>query len=407
MGASFLTASAALADGVAYVDCASHPEDTQVFAKPRRTPDAVAAIPCGERFTILLNGFIFSRVQTRDGQVGYVYSSIISIDRSGAAVAKPNATSLSPVASAPVPAKAVSPTPTPASPTGQPAPVQQAAVQTSQASSSSSNPPSSTNGVASSLQTAATAAIVDPNVPTPAAVQPPAAPVARAQAPAASASFPEATVPVAQPEPTPAAPETAATSQPEPAAAEPTPALKPVSVKESWERPNAGGKRFMPLIELFGGYSFARFDSGAGSFTNFNGVLGSFGWNIKPWLQLVADSSYNVVTVAGTKNILYGNHYGPRVFWRGRGRWSATPFVEGLVGGSRADTSISGVSGYSTSTNSISYKVGGGLDIKPSRHFEIRVIDVDYYLTSFGPNVHQNNYWASAGIVIRLFGGSE
>jgi hypothetical protein len=35
------------------------------------------------------------------------------------------------------------------------------------------------------------------------------------------------------------------------------------------------------------------------------------------------------------------------------------------------------------------------------------LIDIDYYRTSFGPNVHQNNYWASAGIVIRLFGGSE
>jgi hypothetical protein len=77
------------------------------------------------------------------------------------------------------------------------------------------------------------------------------------------------------------------------------------------------------------------------------------------------------------------------------------------VGGSRADTTVSGTGGYTTSVNSISYKVGGGLDMKPSRHFEIRLLDVDYYRTSFGTNVHQNNYWASAGIVIRLFGGSE
>jgi hypothetical protein len=31
----------------------------------------------------------------------------------------------------------------------------------------------------------------------------------------------------------------------------------------------------------------------------------------------------------------------------------------------------------------------------------------DYYRTSFGTNVHQNNYWASTGIVLRLFGGAE
>jgi len=35
------------------------------------------------------------------------------------------------------------------------------------------------------------------------------------------------------------------------------------------------------------------------------------------------------------------------------------------------------------------------------------LLDVDYYRTSFGTNVHQNNYWASAGIVLRLFGGSS
>jgi hypothetical protein len=33
------------------------------------------------------------------------------------------------------------------------------------------------------------------------------------------------------------------------------------------------------------------------------------------------------------------------------------------------------------------------------------LFDVDYYRTSFGVNLHQNNYWASTGIVLRLFGG--
>jgi len=82
LGGCFLASGAAWADGVAYVDCASHPETTLVFGKPRRTPETVAAINCGERFTILQYGFIFSRVQTKDGQVGYVYSNLISADRS-------------------------------------------------------------------------------------------------------------------------------------------------------------------------------------------------------------------------------------------------------------------------------------------------------------------------------------
>jgi len=166
--------------------------------------------------------------------------------------------------------------------------------------------------------------------------------------------------------------------------------------------------RRTPLIEVFGGYAFARLDGGGGYWTNMNvGGMGSVGWNFKPWLQLVADSSYSTVTISGTKNVLYGNHFGPRYFYHSRNRWGVTPFVEGLVGGSRADTPISGVGRYTTSANFTSGKVGGGGDRQPPRHWEIRLFDVDYYRTSFGTNAHQNNYWASAGIVLRLFGGSS
>jgi hypothetical protein len=227
-----------------------------------------------------------------------------------------------------------------------------------------------------------------------------------------------ATLPAtAQPEATTAtAPEPAAAAQPEPAPAQPAPAIRNASMKESWEKPNPVARTVgvrnvgmprLPLIELFGGYGYARLNNGAGYVANSNGVLGSFGWNIKPWLQLIADSSYNRVTVSGTKNVLYGNHWGVRYFHRLRHSWGAAPFVEGMIGGSRADTTVSGAGGYSTSDIGMSYKVGGGVDIHPLRHFEIRVIDFDYYRTSFGTNLHQNNYFVSTGIVMRLFGRSE
>ena len=142
--------------------------------------------------------------------------------------------------------------------------------------------------------------------------------------------------------------------------------------------------------------------------------MGAAAWNVKPWMQLIADSSYNVTTISGVKNVLYGNHWGPRVFLRGfglkghrgPGRWGITPFAEALVGGSRADTSVSGATAYTTSDNSFSMKIGGGLDVHQSRHIEIRLLDVDYYRTGFG-GLHQNNYWATAGIVIRVFGGGD
>ncbi len=147
--------------------------------------------------------------------------------------------------------------------------------------------------------------------------------------------------------------------------------------------------------------------SGGGSSTNFNGVLGSFGYNFKPWLQLVGDTSYNFLTVGTTKNVLYGNHYGPRFYYRKFSRLRITPFAEGFVGGSRADVTVSGTGGYSTSQNCISFKAGGGIDYRPSRRWEIRLIDFDYYRTAFGTNAHENNYWMSAGVVLRLFGGGD
>lgn len=147
--------------------------------------------------------------------------------------------------------------------------------------------------------------------------------------------------------------------------------------------------------------------SGGGTTSNLNGGMGSIGLTLRPWLQIVADSTYNYITATGSKTVLYGNHFGGRYFYRSRNRWSATPFVEGLVGGSRVDTTITGTGGYTISQNCLSYKVGGGLDIQPTRHWEIRVIDVDYYRTAFGTNQHQTNYWVTTGIVLHLFGGSR
>ena len=427
-GGCFLAASAAWADNVGFIDCRDHPDPTQVFAKARQSHEVVASVACGERFTVLQYGFIFSRIKTKDGQVGYVYSSVIAADRSGAAVPAPTSTRV-PAATSNVPAT----TATVAQPNStapaqaQVAPAQPAA--TPQAPAATSNPPSTpvadvparpattTQNQPAPVEPLAKAASVPEThaTPTPAAAtQPQAAPASvaatEAAAPAA-ASVPEVTASVAQPDATPATrPDVTPTAQPEPAEAA-APFVRPASARESWEKPNAGvrtiGPRTLPLIELFGGYGFARLDGGGGVWSNMNGIVGSFGWNVKPWLQIVADSSYDFVTVSGTKTVLYGNHYGPRVFGRMRNRWGITPFVEGLIGGSRADVTVSGTGGYSTSTNTISYKVGGGLDMKPSRRIEIRLLDVDYYRTAFGTNVHQNNYWASAGIVIRLFGGSE
>jgi hypothetical protein len=428
LGGSLLAASAALADDVGYIDCTTHSEETQVFAKARKTPEVVTAVPCGERFTILIYGFVFSRIETRDGKIGFVYSNLIAIDHSGISVQqqapRTPAAAPAPAASATVAAAAQPnpPAPAPSTPATQPAYVQPAAPQPvaakpapvaalSQAAASSpsfsdksavvvlSEPP------ASSQPQPAPAQVAPASAPAPSA---PVDPAPAASAPAPTSNATEAAPAATRPDP-PAQPPQPAPASTRPAPAEsaapaPAPAVRPADVRSSWERPIPSAHT-PPRLELFGGYAFNRVSGYGGSSTNFNGAMGSFGWNFKPWLQLVGDSSYNFVTVGNTKNVLYGNHYGPRYYYRRQNRWNLTPFVEGLVGASRADTTVSGVGGYTTSTNCISFKVGGGLDIHPSRHLEIRLFDADYYRTAFGTNAHQTNYWVSAGIVIRLFGG--
>ena len=427
LGGCLLAASAAWADDVGYVDCSKHPEETQVFGKARRTPEVLASLPCGERFTVLVYGFVFSRIQTREGNVGYIYSNLIAVDRAATSAQQtPSAQLAAAKVKIPSTSAAVTRSNSPAPAQPEPTPAQAAPAQ---AAGPASNVPETTVAVAQPAPAAATqpqptmaqpastpasslssnapestAAVVRP-APA-AATQPQPAPAQPAPAPAPISNAPEAAATVVQPTP-------AAAAQPEPASAQPgpaeppAPAIRPADTRTSWEKPRPGGVRRAPLLELFGGYAFARLDGGGGTGTNVNGAMGSFGWNVKPWLQIVADTSYNTITISGTKNVLYGNHYGPRYFHRGRNRWGLTPFAEALVGGSRADTTFSGSSTYNTSESCLSFKVGGGLDIHPSRHIDIRLFDVDYYRTSFGTNAHQNNYWVSTGIVLRLFGGGS
>jgi hypothetical protein len=468
VGGCFLAASAAWADDVGYIDCNSHSDDTQVFAKARKSPEVVGTLPCGERFTILVYGFVFSKIQTSDGKVGFIYSSVISADRSATSVQKTSAPRI--VASTekvPNPATGAQPqsassqpgltqasvrttTTTPSERTGavidasappaaQPQSAPQQTVAAQVATPQAAPAPSFASG-ATVLEKTVTGAQPDSAAPAP--TQPAPAQPEAAQAPAAqpasvqgaasqSAGLPDASVvtsnlagtpasapaatsasapaPAAQPDPPAVQPQPVAAQpaepQPQPAPARSVePAVQPVDPNTRWEKP-LPSVRQAPLIELFGGYAFARMDGGAGAYSNMNGALGSFGWNWKPWLQLTGDTSYNFITTAGTKYVLYGNHYGARFFHRTHNRWAATPFAEALIGGSREDTTITGPGGYTYSQNCISYKVGGGVDLHPSRRWEIRLVDFDYYRTAFGTNLHQNNYWVSAGVVLRLFGG--
>jgi hypothetical protein len=464
LGVCFLAASGAWADEVGFVDCSKSAEATQVFGKPRKSQDVVASLPCGERFTILVYGFYFSRIQTKDGQVGYVYSSLISQDR-GATSLQPAATTpqtgqqtpalqtaaekvkiprstpfdAQPSAAASQPQSAIpqvatqqaAPAPSVQTATTQPPAVEVASATPTSASSTISSKEAATSATTSQLSSSAVVetqpapapatdsqppAVLPAATSTPVFTTPPTAPptpnadaqeatVAAEQPNSDAAAQPAADRPEAQPTPAAATPAQPAPAQPAPAKPA-APAVRPADMKESWEKPRPS-VRAAPLLELYGGFAFAHL-GGTGFGSNSIGGLGSVGWNARSWLQILADTSYNVETVDGAKNVLYGNHYGPRFFYRARNRWGITPFAEALVGGSNFKTTVSGSGGYTASTGAtLSYKVGGGVDIHPSHRWEIRLIDVDYYKTAFGTDTHQTNYWISTGVVLRLFGGGS
>src|SRR4030095_10724796 len=158
-----------------------------------------------------------------------------------------------------------------------------------------------------------------------------------------------------------------------------------------------------PRMEAFLGYQFTRFnpDSGFVPSFNANGGSGQFVYNFYKWAGLAFDAG------AVTKGVLNGRdvdttvaHFvaGPRFAFHNNSRF--TPFAEALFGGAYGTTStrinalpILGNIGnlpldpnlpvtarLTASTTRLAMMIGGGLDIKFSKHMAFRPLAFDYYL---------------------------
>ncbi|MFZ0337309.1 MAG: hypothetical protein WAL45_04700 [Terracidiphilus sp.] len=148
--------------------------------------------------------------------------------------------------------------------------------------------------------------------------------------------------------------------------------------------------------------------SGCGCF-NLNGGSADFAWAIKPgsWALVgdvvsghagnVAAPGYSITLTAFTAGVRYLPHVGHS---------SLIPFGQVLVGAAHSSGSLvqapnagSGNAGAAFASN-----LGGGLDLRASRRFSIRLLEADYLLTTFdnGSNNHQNNLRISAGVVFRF-----
>jgi opacity protein-like surface antigen len=160
-----------------------------------------------------------------------------------------------------------------------------------------------------------------------------------------------------------------------------------------------------PKSEATMSYSYMRgYAADNGGTYNMGGASASFAINLKPWLGLVQDyGGYSFTGLGyGLGSTMYTYLYGPRFsLRRSERRW--TPFGQVLLGASHIN--VKG-SGFTATENSFAVAAGGGVDFALSRHFSVRVAQVEYLRTRFesvnGTQVTQNNFRFSAGLVVRL-----
>jgi hypothetical protein len=96
-----------------------------------------------------------------------------------------------------------------------------------------------------------------------------------------------------------------------------------------------------------------------------------------------------------------GGRYLPRL-----GHSTLQPFGQVLAGLAHSSgTLVQGSSpGAANAGAAFAAIFGGGVDLRATRRFSVRLIDADYLLTTFdnGSNNHQNNLRISAGVVVHI-----
>ncbi len=160
-----------------------------------------------------------------------------------------------------------------------------------------------------------------------------------------------------------------------------------------------------PRPELAMEYNYVHSNAPAGDCgcINMNGGSASFAWPFKrSHISLVGDAgathsgsgssdySGDLTLSSYTAGIRYLPLRAPRV----------QPWGQVLVGGAYATGSIVKESG----SWAFASLLGGGLDLRATRRFSIRLAEADYLLTTFanGANDHQNNVRVAAGVVLHF-----
>ena len=164
-----------------------------------------------------------------------------------------------------------------------------------------------------------------------------------------------------------------------------------------------------PKVEIFGGYSYLRADTGAIVIESVSahGFNTSLAGNITKHIGIVGEFSRFTVSqgftasVVGRVNVdtnVVTYLFGPRITPH---RGKVEPFVHALFGGARENNKLSGGMVNELTENAFAFALGGGLDIKVNDNFAIRVAQVDYLGDRIGGET-ANSFRYSVGVVIRL-----
>jgi hypothetical protein len=168
--------------------------------------------------------------------------------------------------------------------------------------------------------------------------------------------------------------------------------------------PAVSAQEELSKLELSGGYNYVRFNINAkvngqppSQSFNGNGGGGELIYNVNRWLGVLGDMSGSWATNSTSQGAAMPYLFGPRLSLR---HGVVTPFVQVLLGGVLTSSGIEQIGWQSH----FAMTAGGGIDLKVSKHFSIRPVQAEYFLTKIpdGLNNRQNNFRFSAGVVFRF-----
>ncbi|MGB0034421.1 MAG: outer membrane beta-barrel protein [Candidatus Acidiferrales bacterium] len=162
-----------------------------------------------------------------------------------------------------------------------------------------------------------------------------------------------------------------------------------------------------PVFEVGGGFQYRSFDTPLSNRLNMAGWFVTANYNVNRWLGVAAqfDGTRSDKGPNGTWND-YGFMFGPQIY--PFGHHTVTPFFHVLLGGSHVNVSfpadpINELPALTETDSAFSFEGGGGVDWTITKHFGVRLGELDYEQQRFfGANPVQHNYKFSAGVVVRF-----